>query len=331
MAKKILLTGAGFSKAFNGYLCNELTAYFFNALAADEEFRTDILSLKPFDGRNFEMLLSELRGKYKRDSNKILKIEGVLKGIFQKMCDGMFCKLLPKDSIAWFFYEFDYIFTTNQDAIQNQNQVGNSWTKKFNIDPTKSGFGTNGGDGPFKAPRAVISDVQLGVERRPYFELHGAYDWQEAFILGDGILLEDKKITSIRNNPILSSYFDSFKKSLCEAESSLVIVGYGFLDQHINEAIVAGINVKNGLKIFIWDPNAETYLKGFKKNIERAVVPMPENSLESVGMDKSLLQKSLRGYLPKGFNLEGDDKEDVKKFLKASYNIPLHPRAGLGL
>lgn len=320
MAKKILLTGAGFSKAFNGYLCNELTAYFFNALAADEEFREDILGLKPFGGRNFEMLLSDLRRKYKRDQSKISKIEEVLKRIFRKMCDGMSYKTsVPSQSpIVQFFYEFDCIFTTNQDEIQNQIDPQYNWKKKFNIsyEANCNGRKLDRGNNvePIVSPRQVLDNFTTHPADRMYVELHGAYNWRDAFILGDGALPEEKKITHIRNNPILNSYFDFFEKSLCEAGSSLVVVGYGFLDQHINEAIAAGISA-HGLKIFIWDPSAEIYLERLKKNVDpKKLVLGPEDFLE--GIDSDLLRRGLRGYLPKGFNLEGDDKEDVKRFLK---------------
>ena len=324
MGKKILLTGAGFSKAFNGYLCNELTAYFFNTLAVDIEFREDLLKLRPFDRKNFETLLSDFRRKYKCDQDKITKIEKVLGEIFQKMCDGMRQNddVVPINSVAHFFYEFDHVFTINQDAIHNQNQADCSNKKKFSIDETMSGCGTWGNEGSFIAPRSVISDTLLSNilsnGRRAYLELHGAYDWPGVFILGDSSLPEEKKIGHIRNNPTLSSYFDFFEKFLRENGSKLVIVGYGFLDQHINEAIAKAINSNNGLEIFIWDPSAEIYLEGRKKNVEvrGGVVSGPEDSLD--GLDKNLLQKGLRGYLPKRFSLEGSDKEDVKRFLKTN-------------
>lgn len=321
MAKKILLTGAGFSKAFNGYLCNELTAYFFNALAADGGFREDILGLKPFGGRNFEMLLSDLRRKYKSNQSKIEKIEKeVLTGIFKKMCDGMSYKTsAPSQSpIVQFFYEFDCIFTTNQDAIQKQTDPQYDWKKKFNVSYEDNCNGRNLDQGnnvePIVSPRQVLDNFKIHQADRMYVELHGAYDWKDVFILGDGTLLEEKKITHIRSNQILNSYFEFFKGSLCEAGSSLVVVGYGFLDQHINEAIATGISA-HGLKIFIWDPSAEIYLEGRKKNVDpKKSVLGSEDFLE--GIDSDLLRKGLRGYLPKGFNLEGDDKEDVKRFLR---------------
>ncbi len=322
MGKKILLTGAGFSKAFNGYLCNELTAYFFNTLAVDIEFREDLLKLKPFGRKNFETLLSDFRRKYKSDQDKITKIERVLGEIFQKMCDGMRQNnnVAPMNSVAHFFYEFDHVFTTNQDAIHNQNQVDCSRTKKFSIDQTIGGCGIWGREGSFVAPRSVISDTVLSDilsdGKRAYLELHGAYDWRGVFILGDSNLPEEKKMVHIRNNPTLSSYFNFFEKFLCEKGSKLVIVGYGFLDQHINEVIARAINANNGLEIFIWDPSAEIYLEGRKKNVEVKYVSSPEDYLD--GLDKNLLQKGLRGYLPKRFSLEGSDKEDVKRFLKTN-------------
>jgi len=314
MAKKILLTGAGFSKAFNGYLCNELTAYFFNALAADAELREDLLSLKPFDGKNFEMLLSDFRRKCKRDQNKIAKIEAVLKGIFQKMCDGM---QPHQNSIVDFFYEFDCIFTTNQDAIHRQADSQYDWKKKFNVSYESNLQGRvvdrGGNVEPIISPRQVLDNFKIHSADIMYVELHGAHDWQDALILGDGVLPEEKKIKHIRDNDILNSYFDFFEKSLCEAGAALVIVGYGFLDDHINKAINDGI--EKGLKIFIWDPGAESYLNGRKQNIEANKIVLDPVG-DYLAHLKDSLPKSVRGYLPKKFSLDGDDKKEVKRFLE---------------
>ena len=55
-----------------------------------------------------------------------------------------------------------------------------------------------------------------------------------------------------RQIPVLSWYYEEFRKHLKRRDAKLMIVGYSFSDAHINEAILDGIKSGN-LKIFIID------------------------------------------------------------------------------
>lgn len=289
MSNCYLLTGAGFSKGFGGLLCNELTAYFFNSLVLDEEIQKNILHHGV--NNNFEQILSIIRTKYPA---KAKKFEEVLKTLFQRMFNGLDVQTSTgnqKDMVEEFFWNFDCVFTLNQD----------SFYKKANRKPDKQ-FTSR------RHPETHISLANQNSNDRPYIELHGAYDWEDVFILGNN------KEDGIKQKPRLEKYFEFFKECLNKANSKLVIIGYSFCDDHINKILNDGIN--KGLRIFIWDPNVNNYLLG-KKITEMVFVPTPANQIQ--GVSKENLAKSLQGYLPTKFNLASTyDVAEVINFLGKS-------------
>jgi len=71
------------------------------------------------------------------------------------------------------------------------------------------------------------------------------------------------KVNQIQKEPILSWYFNLYKKIISQPNSQMLIIGYGFGDKHINEVIAKSI--KNyGLKIYIISPISP---EQFQKNI----------------------------------------------------------------
>ena len=85
-----------------------------------------------------------------------------------------------------------------------------------------------------------------------YIKLHGSYSWtlqedSQAMVIGN----TEAKI--IENQPLLRWYLSLFKKVLNEAERNLVIVGYGFGDEHINDIIADAIR-DNGLRLHVICP-----------------------------------------------------------------------------
>jgi hypothetical protein len=57
----------------------------------------------------------------------------------------------------------------------------------------------------------------------------------------------------IAGEPLLEWYLSLFKEALEEGDKNLVIVGYGFGDDHINDIIVDAIKDR-GLKLFVISP-----------------------------------------------------------------------------
>ena len=282
-----LLTGAGFNKYFGAWLCDELTAYFFNALMEhkDKSIRQVMLGK---NNNNFEEIYSSLSTIFPENKNEFREI---LHKIFQEMFDNISAS--NKSSTQWieksiesFFWNFDQVFTLNQDhLIKKANRQANKELSK----PRKGEI----------------------LNKKNYIELHGAFDWEEAFIFGGN------KEDYIQNHPQLKKYHDFFEKSLIEPNSKLVIIGYSFLDGHINKVIKKGID--EGLKIFIWDPNVGYYLDGFKSSVKNKFFVRYDDDLAKVNLTKNDFKRSVYGYLPKTFDLDSDDKNQVTRFLNLKF------------
>ena len=85
-----------------------------------------------------------------------------------------------------------------------------------------------------------------------YVKLHGSYGWlsqdgTDAMVIGHG------KKGRIEKEPLLSWYLSLFKEVLHAGDRKLVVIGYGFGDDHINEIITGAIKEK-GLQLYIICP-----------------------------------------------------------------------------
>jgi hypothetical protein len=82
-------------------------------------------------------------------------------------------------------------------------------------------------------------------------KLHGSFNWttnddRNAMVMGT------QKAAQITRHPLLSWYWQVFEQVLAAGDVRLMIVGYGFGDEHVNRVIADAIE-RQGLKVFIWD------------------------------------------------------------------------------
>lgn len=79
------------------------------------------------------------------------------------------------------------------------------------------------------------------------------------------MVIGKNKEEDIEREPLLKCYFELFQNVIKEGNKRLVIIGYGFKDQHINKILVDG--VKNyGLKIYVISTASP---ESFRENFER--------------------------------------------------------------
>ena len=71
------------------------------------------------------------------------------------------------------------------------------------------------------------------------------------------------KYLSSRKAPFIS-YFDRFRKYLLKGEKILLILGYSFSDEHVNEIIINGLNSNTRLSVFSFAYDKKTYKEGIK-------------------------------------------------------------------
>lgn len=92
----------------------------------------------------------------------------------------------------------------------------------------------------------------LAAHRFFYVKLHGSYNWLSS-TGNQKLVIGRNKLNQIGQEPLLSYYFDLFKEVLSHQDQRLLVVGYGFGDEHINEVLADSVE-NFGLKIHIISP-----------------------------------------------------------------------------
>lgn len=121
-----------------------------------------------------------------------------------------------------------------------------------------------------------------GPKRLYYIKLHGSHDWRDK--KDDNVLvIGTSKSTHINREPVLAWYWQLFKEVLSLPNRRLLIVGYGFQDNHINELICRSIQECN-LKIFIISPEDP-------ENFSKYTLPIHDPL-------KNIMWNAIAGYYP---------------------------------
>jgi SIR2-like domain len=279
----ILLTGAGFSRNWGGWLANECFEYLL--VCAD---LTTVIQQELWKSKNqslgFKNTLGELKALYAkhrdgRFENELRTFERMLEGMFHMMRQGF--TAIPFDParevvavnpqpefVRDFLCRFDAIFTLNQDTLLEQHyQILNiqqgSQGKWFGmhtpgLEPVTVGGKPYQPPGVFTPSKAPFSARE---RHQPYFKLHGSSNWR-----ADGasalLIMGESKETDLDKVPLLAWYRDEFERKVRQPNTRMMIIGYGFQDIHINKIIESGAAA--GTKIFIIDPAGVDVLYGAK-------------------------------------------------------------------
>jgi hypothetical protein len=88
---------------------------------------------------------------------------------------------------------------------------------------------------------------------QPYYKLHGSIKWIAG---GEGqgrlLIMGGNKASEVNQYPLLNWYYKRFQEYLLRG-TGLMVIGYSFSDQHINQAIMNAANTGT-LRLFIVDP-----------------------------------------------------------------------------
>ena len=258
----ILLTGAGFSRNWGGWLANEAFEYLLGCPEITSLISAQLWKAKT-NGSGFEGALDALRGlsvQHKDDRHKaeLKTFEEMLLGMFSVMNNSYMTidlERAPGTGPAFvrnFLCRFDKIFTLNQDTLLEQHyqhsellQGSNGQWLGFHIPGLKEIEIDPGLRTPASPPYSVPDRHQ------PYFKLHGSSNWRQ-----DNkslLIMGGNKPTDIAGSELLSWYEQQFRQALREPGARLMVIGYSFRDTHINEHIKHA--AATGLKLFIIDPN----------------------------------------------------------------------------
>ena len=97
-------------------------------------------------------------------------------------------------------------------------------------------------------------------------KLHGSYNWT-SFDGSDIMVIGRGKKEQIQKEPLLKHYFEIFEEVLSQGQRRLLIIGYGFGDDHINRIISDAVKY-HLLKIYVLSPESPEKLK--KKLYEKS-------------------------------------------------------------
>lgn len=267
----ILLTGAGFSRNWGGWLADEAFEYLLGCAEATPFTRQQLWKSKGLS-LGFEDTLRELRdlcATHRDDAHlrELKAFETMLEGMFHTMAIGFAnaefepgqnpSRLGPQPyPVRDFLCRFDAIFTLNQDTLLEQryavsNLREGSQGKWFGLQsPGLIDVLVNGqkfqAPGVFKPSDAPFTLLE---RHQPYYKLHGSSNWRSSDNAALLILGGDKG-NDIRKVPLLTWYQAEFAR-LSQQPARIMVIGYGFGDAHINDLLIAAASA--GAEFFIVD------------------------------------------------------------------------------
>ena len=257
----LLLLGAGFSRNWDGWLAVEAFEYLLGVpdIVRDARLRKFLWAAKE-RGEGFEGALGDLQSEREARPNEenFLALNSLERAIDQMFADmnRAFIERAAFEFQNQIAYQigpsltrFDAIFTLNQNLLLERHYFANDGyfiaAPRRWIGPALPGLTAN------RSPRDVgpaqwtgptwtpIIPLGVGVpaNSQPYYKLHGSSNWRTAE--GGRLLVAGgNKIRTIRSLEILRLYLTEFERRLAIPDTRLMVIGYGFQDNHINEAIL---------------------------------------------------------------------------------------------
>jgi hypothetical protein len=309
----ILLTGAGFSHNWGGYLAKEAFDYLLGVTEHDDDLRT-LLWADQAQRVGFETTLARLRKAYEEDyspqhernfNNMTSAVQRMFGEMWLAFGQTPFIEMPPDDprlGIIRFLTRFDAIFTLNQDTLLETHYL-----------PAVEGFAKNAFHGPrhvgadrpglvpamdtltfenlaSRIPLFEVGDDFSGTPyTQPYYKPHGSIDIQDGRNMM--LILGGDKEADIAEYPLLEAYHQQFRWRLNMSGARLMVIGYSFADAHINRMIFDAVE-NSGLKLFLAGPDGATTIganKSFPLNPSQTI----KNSI--VGASSRPLRNTLSG------------------------------------
>lgn len=288
----VLLLGAGFSRNWGGWLASELIGDLLTRVGDDAHLNQ---LLRRANG--FEQVLEQLQTTLypEEDQRRYARYVEAIKLSFAEMNRqylnvGFEFSNYVDNSIRKFLGQFDAIFTLNQDLLLELH-----YNSIELLHPNKwSGFNYPGMSPPRNwhsmlpqeklEPTAVWSPLppeqfSIGNRCQPIFKLHGSVNWQTSSSNDLLVVGSDKQI-KIKSEPILDWYSKQFLNFLGKPQTKLMVIGYSFLDQHINQIILDSW-VKNNFGMFLIEPRGLDVLRTQHSNDLHTRIPL--ESITSIG------------------------------------------------
>lgn len=270
-SKRVLLTGAGWSRNWGARLATEV----WEALVGHHAVRrNDRLRALLLDEQRFEVALARASvPPFTAEDRAALEhavidiFIGMDRDIARVQNDGpnvgrvqeLVFRVAGRQGAD---NDTGYIFTLNQDFFPERHFY-NSYVY-FAPPPALPGVRAKPHAGFFSTEMAKVYSAELTAEpvadlgkavgltgQTNIIKLHGSFNWRTSdgrnvLVVGDG------KSAQIEAHPLLAWYGDIFRQVLGAGDVRLMIVGYGFGDEHINAAIADAVETAK-LRVFFWD------------------------------------------------------------------------------
>lgn len=288
----LLLLGAGFTRNWDGWLAGELADDLISRLADNRD-----LCKRLADNPNFEEVLGELQREWRHHQQaahreRLDLMERAVRASFDDM-NAMLAERpgleflgngpnFVQSSIISFLSRFDAIFTLNQDLLLELFYVPHD--PRISVQYPGMMLPPNFWDlrpeEKLAADWRPRPDAEYRVEpqSQPVFKLHGSVNWRSE----DGndlLVMGARKVEAIAGSALLTRYADEFQARLRERGSRLMTIGYGFGDEHINQAIVEAAEAEETLGMFVVNPNGR---KALRPRNDIGQIPQPRRAIEDV-------------------------------------------------
>jgi hypothetical protein len=288
--RHILLLGAGFSRNWGGFLASEVFDYLFGCaeVLGDTTLKQLLWDFRLKGG--FESTLQHLQSAARHsgaaaDLDRLDRFQRALLRMFGDM-NAAFAAITDFERqtdvarmLGTFLHRFDAIFSLNQDVLMERHYLNMnlalSHSRRWS-GPDLPGMKPDaqtaaGGWGDVTWRPRDRGEFKVASGAQPFFKLHGSSNWFDAE--GKGLLIMGgDKGGAISLAEVLSWYQEEFKHHLTGEQSRLMVMGYGFNDDHISEIIGSAADGGN-LGLFIVDPLGPNVLL---KGDPRAQIPEPE-------------------------------------------------------
>ena len=283
----VLLTGAGFTKTFGGYLASEMWATILNQQEIQDSPEL-LKGMRDLENLDYEMFYEDVQSNGTQQEKKDLN--AAIRSAFREMDDNIrtykpkslahaCCQLISRivqDNIP------SFIFTLNQDMFFERYHSDEKITVIPGLPDHLSRFretDQNSTDFGLRLPsleelepkRAQL--FKKGFAQIAYVKLHGSQGWL-SHDGSDAMVIGTQKISRIDNEPLLKWYFSLFEQVISRPDTRLLTIGYGFGDRHVNECIVNAIG--NGLKLYVISPQSPQAFKNqFKTPLHGVFMKKP--------------------------------------------------------
>jgi hypothetical protein len=267
----ILLLGAGFSKNWDGLVASQVRNDLMSRLQGDARLATML------NRTNFEDALTQLQKEYlhtrtPESEQRLTLFQDALRSMFDRMNRQFQSRQFEFSNDAppklqKFLVRFDAIFTLNQDLLL-EIHYGNDavvW----------QGTRWQGSEIPGLRPLALANPLdrasakwrpeepfQPNQRRQPYYKLHGSIGWETTD--GQQLLVVGRdKPGIIARHPILRWTYQQFEGYLRRRPTRLMIIGYGFGDDHINRILIEAHQAGTLALMYLVHPSGKAILNKY--------------------------------------------------------------------